>query len=338
MIADYYYYNQLSNNDQKLYKRIYDGIIKHENIISIKTTITEVNDFRVIFDAIIEDNPHLFYVDQRQMSIGQGEFGYEIYLNYYFDMNTCQTYSHLVNDYVNAIIKQSGALNESDEYEKVKRIYDLLISKGSYDFSDNQNNTRDIVYNHTVLGLLLEKKAVCDGIARTFKLILNAIDIKCIVVPGFAARGDNIQEMHSWNIVKICNESYHFDLTWGIENSENTYINYDYFGLSDELIKKDHWGFNNVPKCIANDANFYERNGLVARKPSELDNIIIQKCNNPMNGFSVRLDYECNVGRTAKYVQKKVIEQLTNESCCIQVTTGTREMQRIIHIKMTKVR
>ena len=336
MIADYYYYNQLSADDKEVYEQLYNGILKHENTILIRPLIIKSFNFHEIFDAIIEDNPHLFYVNQRKMSVGQSEKGYDIFLNYYFDVDTCRSYSQKVQDYVNAIIKQSGALNESDEYDKVKKIYDLLISKGSYDFNDNLEDTRDIVYNHTVLGLLFEKKAVCEGIARTFKLILNAIDIKCLVVSGFAIRG-NSQENHSWNIVKISDKSYHFDLTWAIENSQNNDINYDYFGLSDELIKRDHLGFKNVPKCISNDANYFERNGLVARKSSELDNIIIQKCHNPMDGFSVRLDYDCNISRTAKYVQKKIIERLTNESCLIQVTAGVREMQRIIHIKMSKV-
>ena len=336
MIADYYYYNQLGVDDQKVYEQLYNGILKNEEIIPIRPSILKPYNFHEIFDAIIEDNPHLFYVNQRQISVGQSALGYDIFLNYYFDMDTCRLYSQRVQDYVNAIIKQSGALNESDEYDKVKRIYDLLISKGSYDFNDNSEDTRDIAYNHTVLGLLFEKKAVCEGISRTFKLILNALDIKCLVVSGFASRG-NIQENHTWNIVKIRDKSYHFDLTWGIENSQDNYINYDYFGLSDELIKRDHWGFDNVPKWTANEANYYERNGLVASKASELDNIIIQKCNNPIDGFSVRLDYDCNIGRTAKYVQKKIIERLINETCSVQVTTGARETQRIIHIKMSKV-
>lgn len=332
MIADYYYYGTLSEKNQKLYKAIYDGIVRHDDRIPAPQNLYSQKDIQTVFDAVVEDNPHLFYLDQRQMSIGQSLLGCDVFLKYYFEMDTCRLYAQKVNEYVNAIINQSGANRMSSEYDKVKAIYDLLITKGSYDHKDDNNNVHDLAFNHTVLGLLLEKKAVCEGIARTFKLILNAIDIKCIVVSGFASRGKSHQEAHSWNIVKIDNESYHFDLTWGIEDSDGKQINYDYFGLNDEQIKKDHWDFNQVPTCMSKVANYFDRNGLVARKPAELDSILKKKCKENPVSIRVRLDYNCNVGRTAKYAQKKVMELMQNDFCQVLVSVGTREEQQIIHI------
>lgn len=37
-----------------------------------------------------------------------------------------------------------------------------------------------------IVGVLFYKTAVCEGIAKTFKFLLNALDIKCIVVKGKA--------------------------------------------------------------------------------------------------------------------------------------------------------
>lgn len=108
MIADYYHYNCLSEKNKKLYKAIYDGVIMHQDEISAPFFQYRQDDVLQVMDAITEDNPLLFYVDTRQMSIAQSKNGMFLIPEYYFDMDTCHLYLDKVKQYVASIINVHG--------------------------------------------------------------------------------------------------------------------------------------------------------------------------------------------------------------------------------------
>lgn len=55
-----------------------------------------------------------------------------------------------------------------------------------YDDVAKDNLLKFHARSNTILGVLFYKTAVCEGIAKTLKFLLNALDIKCIVVKGKA--------------------------------------------------------------------------------------------------------------------------------------------------------
>lgn len=105
------------------------------------------------------------------------------------------------------------------------------------------------------------KTAVCEGIAKTFKFLLNALDIKCVVVKGKAA--DELSGIvstdifHAWNMVKIDDKPYYVDLTWDINLSDKDIIRHDYFNLTDTDIAIDHSIDKSLPSCKAHDDNYF---------------------------------------------------------------------------------
>lgn len=41
-----------------------------------------------------------------------------------------------------------------------------------------------VVLSHNIVGVFAKQKAKCEGIAKAVKVLLNAVDIKCIVAIG----------------------------------------------------------------------------------------------------------------------------------------------------------
>ena len=83
-------------------------------------------------------------------------------------------------------------------------------------------------------GVLAGKKAVCVGFATTFRLMMNMLDIDCMVV-------HDSERVHSWNLVKLDDEWYHVDLY-----SDAKSKTYDHFNLNDSAMESD-WNTEYFP-------------------------------------------------------------------------------------------
>ena len=108
--------------------------------------------------------------------------------------------------------------------------------------------------------MLLYKTATCGGIASATKMLLNMLDIKCIVAVGTDCR-ENVP--HAWNIVKIDGQAYHLDVTWDMCVSQADGLRYDYFNLTDREIRKDHTWNLKYPTCDSERHNYFLQNSLV---------------------------------------------------------------------------
>lgn len=58
-----------------------------------------------------------------------------------------------------------------------------------------------------------ESRPVCEGYARAFKLLCDALDIPCVLVTGKGISG-NVTEPHMWNYVQVDGVWYAVDVTW----------------------------------------------------------------------------------------------------------------------------
>ena len=85
MIADRYYYNQLSETEKGIYKTFYRGVLEHKSIIplGIKGTISGEAVNR-IFSAIMNDNPYIYYVNQSALSVAKDSLGRLAVMPQYF--------------------------------------------------------------------------------------------------------------------------------------------------------------------------------------------------------------------------------------------------------------
>ena len=267
----YYAYDQLNDEEKVLYTEIYSIISTLAK--DTKVSSTDPAEIEKAFNYVMLDHPEIFYLTgysfTKYMRGGNIE---KITLsgNYTMSAEEAEEKSKLVDEYVENC--KNGYNGPVDDYEKVKYVYEYLIKNNEYDMavSNNQN----------VLSVVMDNRTVCQGYAKATQLILNRMGVFCILCEGIV-KGT---ESHVWNIVKIDDEYYHVDTTWGdasymvdeeAEDFETPEINYDFLCITDDEIKETHVFKDgiDVPECNSMRDNYYVREGLYL---AELDTEIIR--------------------------------------------------------------
>lgn len=256
MIADRYYFGRLSDTEKQIYQQLYKGILSLQDKIHLSMRVDDKHMIQRICFAITNDNPHLYYFDQCFLKWEYTDKSSTFYPNYLWNKKQIVFYNKKIENTVNHIIHVLDLASVSEK-EKEKRIHDYLIIRVRYDM-DAYASTEDYkVRNaHNILGVFLDQKAVCEGISKAVKLLLNTVNIACIVVNGTSKITGH---EHAWNIVKINGKSYHLDLTWDLNQSADGKISYHYYNVSDRKIKKDHDFTDVLPPCLKSASITSER-------------------------------------------------------------------------------
>lgn len=162
-----------------------------------------------------------------------------------------------LNASVDSIVSAANEKCNSD-YEKAAFVHDLIVLNCTYDvdtYIDYLNNPDDgTSLSYTSYGCLVNRKAVCEGYSKAYKLILNRLNIECEVVSG-TATNETGSEAHAWNYIKLDDGYYFVDVTWDdpvvLDGFETNEIHRDYFCLNSEMMSKDHFPDDNeeVPYC-----------------------------------------------------------------------------------------
>ncbi len=142
------------------------------------------------------------------------------------------------------------------EVEKEQYIHDFICQNVRYDKLKKP-------YSHEIIGPLGQGVSVCEGIAKTVKILCDRLGIWCIV----ALCGNNpekgIKYRHTWNVVKLGGQYYHLDATFDNSLGSPERIRYDYFNLSDTQLFRDHepviW---RIPACTDSGHFYYKEKKL----------------------------------------------------------------------------
>lgn len=122
-------------------------------------------------------------------------------------------------------------------------------------------------YSHEIIGPLGHGVGVCEGIAKSVKILCDALGVWCVI----AICGNNpekgIKYRHTWNIVRINGQYYHldatFDNTLGRNEDDSVSIRYDYFNLDDKNIFRDHEPLiAPAPACPDGSHSYYREKKL----------------------------------------------------------------------------
>ena len=144
--------------------------------------------------------------------------------------------------------------------EKEKYVHDFICSNVTYDKLKKQ-------YSHEIIGPLQQGIGVCEGIAKTVKILCDRMGLECLIAISESAPDRGIRYRHAWNLVKLKNTWYHLDATF--DNSLGRYgqKRFDYFNLDDKMIFKDHQPLvYKVPACTDGGRFYYKENRLSLTK------------------------------------------------------------------------
>lgn len=290
----YYYYNQLSTEEQSLYNSILEGITEIESTVMI--TCDDAEAMQVIIDKIWLDHAELFWWD--------GAYSYSARGN---EVTFTFTYQYDANEIESRMLqietKREEILNAIDysisEYEVIKQIYEYVIDSVSY--------VEGAIDNQNIYSSMINKESVCAGYAREMQYLLNALEIPCIYVRGAMDDG----ESHAWNIVECNDKYYQVDATHGDgEVTDNAaevgyeMVNYSYLCITDDEMCKNRIQETeyDVPICDANDLNYYKLNDSYYEVYSEAITVSMEE--------SV---YKGETMWTAQFAEESVYTQVLEE-------------------------
>jgi hypothetical protein len=213
-----------------------------------------------IINQVVNDNPEILYYEGcTYWSNGR------LQLKYRKDKATCLSHLEQLNKRVDKIIKEIIKPGMTD-YEKEQAVHDYIITHARYDIENYKKGTIP-PESYSAYGTLVLGTGVCEGYAKSMKLILDRLGVECLLVPG-NSKGQN----HVWNMVRIDGDYYHVDITWNdpVFSDGTDLLIYDYFNLTDSEMAKDHsWDTKAYPSCSSTKYNYFYYNNLVVSKYSE---------------------------------------------------------------------
>lgn len=99
------------------------------------------------------------------------------------------------------------------DVQKVKAINDYMVKSGKYDYDAlnalKAGKQEKFIHAWTPYGILIDKKAVCGGYAKTFKVLADKAGLESVYITG-KTNG----ESHAWNKVKVNGVWKLIDVTW----------------------------------------------------------------------------------------------------------------------------
>lgn len=259
IFAERFYYEQLSEEDQLIYREIYQGITEQKaEFIVHSTTGEKAND---ILTEVLLDSPELFWTEGHVTSTAY----YDIYTVVEPVYNcTTEEKAKKQTQIETATAEILGSVPANlGEYDKIKYIYEYLVNSIEYveDAPDNQN----------MYSALVGKSTVCAGYAKANQYLLRKLGLECIYVTGKASGEEKMQE-HAWNIVKCNGKYYYEDVTWAdplFAPTEEPVVGsnqmiYDYLCCDENALSATHTiaeGYE-YPICNSDDLNYYRMNGM----------------------------------------------------------------------------
>ena len=318
MIVDRYYYNQLNKVEKVIYKAFYEGVMAHQDIIPIpvKGNLSQ-EVFTKIFAALTRDNPLIYFLNQSACKFAQDAMGHiAICPQYFFSKEKIKVYNRKIEQKVNELAAQLH-LTEGTDYDKALKVHDWLCQNVTYDKQGHDmSDPVRVIMTHNIIGVFAHKSAQCEGIAKAVKVLLNAVDVKCIVATGMA-NGKIETGPHAWNVVNLNGTPYHMDVTWdiGAVNKNMSSLPYDYFNVSDELIYIDHKADCKLPVCGSLEMNYFTKNKLVFSSKLRLLAYLEKAATLGKEELYFRVEGKLNNKENMNIVRDLLIKQMKYKGC-----------------------
>lgn len=260
-----YYYSHMNKQQQAVYHAMKTGI--QSLAPSFPCPRMEGKELTDVFLKLRLDCPEIFFVSGFHFRYYPDSANVELSPEYLFDKNKIKDHQKAMKARVEKLVRPAATMAE---LEKEQYVHDFICQNVRYDKLKKS-------YSHEILGPLGQGVGVCEGIAKTVKILCDQLGIWCIVVISEANPEKNIKYRHAWNIVKIGGTYYHLDATFDNTLSHMGPVRYDYFNLDDGKVFRDHepviW---KVPACTVSDGFYYRVKKLSFTKMEEVEKRALQ--------------------------------------------------------------
>lgn len=216
------YLNQLNEDEAAVYQTILSNfnsftpsfshvLDPYKDVVDGGKSLTNIA-YRA-YEAVYRDHPEIFWVPKTG--------GMKISLNMTDTAPNQQATSinmSVTMGKADTITKKKAALEAevskilqaapNTVYERLKYFHDTIVNNCDYD-TPAKNNPNAFPESYESYGCLINKKAVCEGYAKAFKMLCDRSGIPCVLVGGTSKN-----EAHMWNYVMIDGNYYLVDCTF----------------------------------------------------------------------------------------------------------------------------
>lgn len=254
-----YYYQQMNKAQKAVYYAMYEGF--GQILPGFFVPRLDGRELTDIFFRLRLDHPEIFYVNTFTYRFTAEAEYVQMIPEYMFENKKIREHQKALEGRIARLVRGAEAM---DVWEKEKYVHDFICNNVTYDKLKKQ-------YSHEIIGPLTAGVGVCEGIAKTVKILCNRLGLDCIIAVSGANKEKGIKYRHAWNIVKIQGSWYHMDATF--DNSLGRYgaKRFDYLNLCDREIFRDHEPLlYSLPPCTQDGHCYYREKRLSLTKVEDV--------------------------------------------------------------------
>ena len=287
-----YYYTKLNKQHQAVYHAMQQCLISLADEWQMPRVSGEA--LYNIFFQLRLDHPEIFWATGFKYRYYENSGNLIFLPEYLFEKAKIREHQKAMASRVEKLVRPAKSMSE---LEKEKYVHDFICQNVRYDKLKKS-------YSHEIIGPLGQGVGVCEGIAKSVKVLLDALGVWNVI----AICGNNpekgIKYRHTWNIVKIGGTYYHLDATFDNSLGDEE-IRYDYFNLDDTNIFRDHEPLiAPAPSCTDGGHFYYKEKKLSFTKVEDVYNRSLQAAKKGKT-----LDFYWRGG----YLPKEVLKELLDE-------------------------
>lgn len=254
-----YYYEQMTKPQQAVYRAMKNGLKNLEP--SFWVPLSDGRELSDIFFRLRLDCPEIFYASGFRYRFFPDGTNAELIPEYLFDKSKIQEQQKIMEARIGKLARPALHL---DEKEKELYIHDFICGNVRYDKLKK-------AYSHEIIGPLGQGVGVCEGIAKTVKVLCDRLGIWCIIAVSEANPQKKIKYRHAWNVIRTGGAYYHLDATFDNSLGCDNEIRYDYFNLDDGRFFRDHEPvIYKIPACTDGEHSYYREKKLSFTKQEEV--------------------------------------------------------------------
>ena len=301
----------MNKNQQAAYRAMQQGLTNLSDEFQIPRL--EGKDLSNVFFELRLDHPEIFWAVGFKYRYYKDSPNLILIPEYIFDKNKIREHQKALGARVDKLVRTAMKFSE---WDKEKYVHDFICENIRYDKLKKP-------YSHEIIGPLGHGVGVCEGIAKSVKVLCDALGVWCII----AICGNNpekgIKYRHTWNIVRINGQYYHLDATFDNTLGKNedglTSIRYDYFNLDDKNIFRDHEPLiAPAPPCPDGNHFYYREKKLSFTKLEDVYKPALQ---------AAKKGREFTFHWRGGYLTREVLADLVDQ---IQAAGKTRDKKAII--------
>ena len=164
-----FYYSKMNKMQQAAYHAICQGVLQMEKEIQVPRMSGE--ELYNVFFRMRLDHPEIFWATGYKYKYYSDSPNFIFIPEYLFDKNKIKEHQKVLKSRVEKLIRP---VKDKSEWEKEKYVHDFICENVHYDKLKKP-------YSHEIIGPLGQGVGVCEGIAKSVKVLCDALGIWCMI-------------------------------------------------------------------------------------------------------------------------------------------------------------